>query len=136
MGVGFDRCTDRINERLGELTPCRQILAGNVGSLFGVDILGGFELRDVVKQCCHRDDIDVRTFVLGDHSGEVDHVFDVVESVLRAVPGVPAHASAVVFRLDARREVVVDELLHISEFLGSDPRFFDFNTHGATSREG
>src|SRR6056297_565079 len=136
MGVGLDGRTDFLDKRLGEFTPAGEVLAGDTGTLLGVDVLWGLELRDVVEQGRHGDDIEVCILVFADLPGEVDDVFDVVEPVVGAVPRVPPHPTAVVFGLDARGEIVVDELLHLGELVVGDPRLLDLNTHRTTTREG
>ncbi len=98
-----------------------------------MDVLVGFEFRDVVKEGGHADDVHVRALAVGDARREVDDVEDVVEPVLRGVPRVPAHPPAVVFVFDARREIIRDEALHVLELGVGDRRLFDFNAHGRTS---
>jgi hypothetical protein len=117
VGVVLDAVTHLVDERLRQIGVGFEVLSGDPGTFLGVDVLVGLELCDVVKERGDASHVDVGAFLAGDMFGQVHHVEDVVEPVLRGVPGVPAHPPALVFVLDARDQILADELLHPRELL-------------------
>ncbi len=130
VGVVLDDGADPVDERLREVRVGLEVLAGDAGARLGVDVLVDLELRDVVEQRRHPDHVDVGALALGDPAGELDDVQDVVEPVVRAVPGVPPHPAAVLLVGDARGEVLADELLHPRVVVLGDGGLADLDAHG------